>query len=161
MPTTVASSSRVIRTALARYDPAIATLVTAARRALRRRFPGAVELVYDNYNALVFGFGPSEQASEAAFSVAAYPRWVNLFFLHGARLSDPNHRLRGSGKQVRSIRLESALTLDDPAVEALLAAAVAQMPVPFPPGRGRTVVRAIATVQRARRAKPRAGPRRR
>ncbi len=35
-----------------------------ARRALRlrRRFPTAVELVYDNYNALAFGWGATHNA---------------------------------------------------------------------------------------------------
>ena len=159
MATKPVATSHVIKTALNRYDPAIVGVVTAARRTMRRRFPGAVELVYDNYNALVFGFGPSERASEAQFSIAAYPRWVNLFFLQGARLPDPRHLLQGAGKQVRSIRLESALILDEPPVQALLDAAVARMPVPFPMGRGRTVLRAVAKVQRPRRAAPGTGRR--
>src|ERR1039458_9537409 len=65
------------------------------------RLPGAVQLVYDNYNALVIGFGPSERASEASFSIVLYPRWVTLFFLQGAGLPDPRRLLKGSGKVVR------------------------------------------------------------
>jgi hypothetical protein len=39
---------------------------------LRKRLPGAVELVYDNYNALAVGFGPSGRGSgvEALIKVA-------------------------------------------------------------------------------------------
>jgi hypothetical protein len=36
---------------------------------MRARLPGAVELVYDNYNALAIGFGPTERTSEAVFSI--------------------------------------------------------------------------------------------
>ena len=145
------TTAQQIRVALGRYDPAIAKLVNAARRAVKTRYPGAVDLVYDNYNALVFGFGPSEHASEAVISLAAYPRWVNLFFLHGARLPDPGGLLQGSGKQVRSVRLGSAAELERGAVAVLVRVAVARMDVPFGKGRGRTVLRAIAPVRRARR----------
>jgi len=50
---------------------------------MRARLPGAVELVYDNHNALAIGFGPTERASDAVFSIALFPRWVSLFFLRG------------------------------------------------------------------------------
>ena len=66
---------------LDKYTPAVATLARACLAKMRARLPGAVQLVYDNYNALAIGFGPSERASEAIFSIALYPRWVTLFFL--------------------------------------------------------------------------------
>jgi hypothetical protein len=44
---------------IAEYEPEIAALAEAALAALRARLPGAVEMVYDNYNALVIGFGPT------------------------------------------------------------------------------------------------------
>ena len=71
-----------------------------------------MQLVYDNYNALAIGFGPSERASEAIFSIVLYPRWVTLFFLQGAGLADPKRLLKGSGKVVRHIVLASAADLD-------------------------------------------------
>jgi hypothetical protein len=92
---------------LARFDPEIARQARAARRRLRRMMPTAVELIYDNYNALVFGFAPDEHASSAILSIALYPRWVTLFFLQGRNLPDPEGLLEGAGQIVRSIRLES------------------------------------------------------
>ena len=61
--------------------PEIGALAKAILGKMRKRLPRAVELVYDNYNALVIGFGPTERASDAIFSIAVYPRWVSLFFL--------------------------------------------------------------------------------
>ena len=81
---------------LAKYTPEIAGLAKAALVKMRKRLPGAVEMVYDNYNALVIGFSPSERPSEAIFSIALYPRWVNLFFLQARGLRDPEKRLKGS-----------------------------------------------------------------
>ena len=46
---------------IAKFDPAIAKLTRGARAKMRKRLPTAVELVYDNYNALAIGFGPTER----------------------------------------------------------------------------------------------------
>ncbi|MGZ7079210.1 MAG: DUF1801 domain-containing protein [Thermoanaerobaculia bacterium] len=110
---------------LSKYTPAIASQAKRSLTKMRALVPGAVELVYDNYNALVIGFGPTDRASDAPLSLALYPRWVTLFFLDGKRLEDPHHLLEGSGRQVRSIRLKDASDLDRPEVRALIAAAIA------------------------------------
>src|SRR5215469_10063831 len=109
---------------LKKYDPKIAATARRALAKMRKRLPGAVEIVYDNYNALAIGFGPNEKASLAIFSIALYPRWVNLFFLQGAELPDPARRLQGSGKVVRNVRLEDK-TLDDPEILRLIQVALA------------------------------------
>jgi hypothetical protein len=134
---------------LSRYAPEVRALGEAAIAKLRERLPGAVQLVYDNYNALVVGFGPSEHASEAVLSLAFYPKWVRLFFLHGVALPDPKKLLEGSGAGVRSIKLESAGDLDKPAVRALIRAALQAQPIPA--SGGRLVVRSISKKQRPRR----------
>jgi len=137
---------------LARFNPPIVSLVKASLSRMRKRVPGAVELVYDNYNALVIGFGPSERASEAVFSLAIYPNWVNLFFLSGARLADQKKLLKGSGGVVRHIRLTSPALIDDPGVRDLMKRAMTAAPVPMDPkGKRRMVIRAISAKQRPRK----------
>ena len=69
---------------IAKYSPEVASVARQAFRWMRKKFPRATVLVYDNYNALAIGFGPSERASDAVFSIAVFPRWTNLFFLQGA-----------------------------------------------------------------------------
>jgi len=137
---------------IAKFDPAIAKLVRSARSALRKRWPTAVELVYDNYNALAIGWGPNERASEAIVSLAVFARGVNLYFIQGAILPDPYKLLNGSGNQGRFIRLESVDQLDQPAIEALLRAAVREGETPLPAaGRGYTVIKSVSARQRPRR----------
>ena len=114
-----------ITACLAKYAPAIEAQLIDARKRLRAFFPRGFELVFDNYNALVFGISPTERASEAFISVAGYPRWVTLFFLNGVALDDPNGLLEGDGKQVRSIRLTHPSMLNEPQVEALIVQAIA------------------------------------
>ena len=146
------SAAKQLAALMKRYTPEVAAVARAAVARIRRQLPGAVELVYDNYNALVIGFGPSERASEAVLSIALYPRWVNLFFLQGATLYDPDGMLQGQGRRVRHVRLEDARVLDEPPVRGLIARALAAAPRPLDPrSRRRIVVRAISTRQRARR----------
>jgi hypothetical protein len=109
---------------LGRYAPPVEAQLRDARARLRAMFPRGFELVFDNYNALVFGISPTASTSGAFLSVAGYPRWVTLFFLHGADLRDPNAMLDGRGKQVRSIRLRAPAIVNTPDVEALIAQAV-------------------------------------
>jgi hypothetical protein len=141
---------------MARYTPEIAATARAALVRLRRQVPGAMELVYDNYNALVVGFGPSERASDAVLSIALYPRWVTLFFLQdGPQLPDPDGLLKGSGTHVRRITLETAADIDAPAVRALIRAALEQAEVRIDPaGRRRMLIKSISPKQRPRRPRP-------
>src|SRR5678816_3238915 len=110
---------------LSKYTPAVEGQLRDARTRLRAMFPRGFELVYDNYNALVFGISPTQRTSDAFLSVAGYPKWVTLFFLHGASLHDPTGLLQGQGKQVRGVRLTEPGTINTPEVEALIAQAVA------------------------------------
>jgi hypothetical protein len=137
---------------IAKYSPEVASVARKALRWMRKKFPRAFVLVYDNYNALAIGFGPTERASDAVFSIALFPRWVNLFFLQGVGLPDPNKLLKGSGKQVRSIRLESVDVLDEPAVLALIDVAAARLGLEPGAGSGKIVIKSISEKQRPRRA---------
>ena len=137
---------------IAQYTPAVGTLAKAALARMRAQLPGAVELVYDNYNALAIGFGPTERASDAIFSIALYPRWVSLFFLQGAKLSDPRKLLKGQGTRVRYIRLESAADLEKPAVRKLMEQALKRAAKPLDgTATSRLIIKSISAKQRQRR----------
>ena len=119
------ATERRIEAFVAKYAPAIAAQLRDARQRLRAHFPRGVEMVFDNYNALVFGIGPTDRSRESFISIAGYPKWVTLFFLDGASLHDPEGLLEGDGKQVRGIRLKSPADMDAPGVAALIAQAIA------------------------------------
>jgi len=123
--TSDAATEARIEAFIDKYTPAIAAQLRDARRRLRARFPRGMEMVFDNYNALVFGVGPTDKSGESFISIAGYPKWVTLFFLDGAGLHDPEGLLEGEGKQVRGIRLKTPADLDSPAVAALVAQAIA------------------------------------
>lgn len=135
-----------------KYTAKIAELMRECRAKMQAMVPGAVELVYDNYNALVIGFGPSERASEAPLSIAAYPRWVNLYFLDGVGLPDPKKILKGAGKVVRNITVKDAAELDRPEVRALVKEALKRtFPRIDPKQERRLVIKSVSAKQRPRR----------
>lgn len=122
------------------------------RRRLRARLPTAHELVYDNYNFFVIGYAPTEHPSDSLVSLVAGAQGVSLCFIRGAGLPDPHRLLQGSGNQTRFVRLPQADVVVEPAVEALLAAAIERSPVPFRArGARRLIIRSVSARQRPRR----------
>ena len=144
--------ARQLASFLAKFEPSVAASARAALSRLRKRLPGATEIVYDNYNALAIGFGPGDKASEAIFSIAVYPRWVSLFFLQGAKLPDPHGLLKGTGTKVRHIVLTQPGALDQPAIKTLMSVAMRSAKRPIDPSqRRRLVIKSISAKQRPRR----------
>jgi hypothetical protein len=137
---------------LAKYDPEIEKLARAALKKLRALMPGAVQMIYDNYNGLAIGFCATEKSSEAVLSVALYPKWVTLFFLQGKGIPDPKKLLKGSGAAVRSIRLEDTSPLKNADVDALIALAIARSKSPFgPKENGKLILKSVSERQSPRR----------
>lgn len=135
-----------------KYTPEVAALLRQLLDKMMARIPGATMLVYDNYNALVIGFGPTDKPSHAVLSLAAMPNWVTLCFLYGVGLPDPHRLLRGSGNRVRNVRLVDAECFDDPRIQELIDAALERCEPPInPAGEQRLIIRSVSAKQRPRR----------
>src|ERR1700704_5458703 len=124
-----------LRTFIKKFEPRHQAVIPPARKALRESFPAATELVYDNYNFFVIGYGPTERPSDCIVSIAAAANGVGLCFIHGAALPDPKKILGGSGTQTRSLRLPTVEVLQQPAVQTLLTLALERGKTPMP-GKG-------------------------
>jgi len=151
-PMTEASAAKQLAGFIAKFDPPIRRLIMSCRSAVRRRLPTAHELVYDNYNFFVIGYSPTERPSDAIVSLTANRKGMGLCFIYGATLPDPHKILLGNGRQTRFVRLPSARTLSEPAVVALLRAAIAQADPPLRrSGASRLIIRSVSVKQRPRR----------
>jgi hypothetical protein len=147
-----ANAETALKGFIAKFEPKHQKVIRSVRTALRRRFPTANELVYDNYNFFVIGYSPTERPSDTIVSMAAAANGVGLCFIHGARLRDPKRILTGSGNQTRFLRLESVEVLSRPEIEELIDAAIAQAKAPLPAkGRGKLIIRSVSAKQRPRR----------
>lgn len=147
----------------AKYQPAMAKLGKALRAKLRARLPGLFEIVYvyENQNALVISYSPTERGYEGLCSIALYPHAVHLCFGQGAQLSksDPTKLLQGRGKTVRHVVLNAAADFDRAEIEVLLAAALKLAKVRLDPSaKGAVIIKAEQQKQRAVRAAKAARP---
>jgi hypothetical protein len=137
---------------IAKFSPEIAAMAQAVVKKMRKRYPTAQVSVYDNYNALAIGFGPSEKAGEAIFSIAVFPRWVSLFFMQAKGVPDPKGLLKGSGNVARHVVLGSPGDLEVPAIRAMMDAALEVAKVPLAEkGEGRLIIKSVSAKQRPRR----------
>jgi len=146
----------------AKYEPAMVKLGKVLRAKLRDRLPGLFEVVYvyENQNALVISYSPTENGYDGLCSLGLYPREAKLFFTRGALLStsDPDKLLQGRGN-VRHVVLHAAADFDRAEIEALLAAALKLAKVRLDASaKGSVIIRAEAQKQRARRASKAARP---
>lgn len=135
---------------LAKFTPEQAKVAKSALRTLRKLVPGAKELVYDNWNGLVIGFGPTDRASDAVISIQFSPKHFTLFFLHGATLADPEKLLAGSGRRVRHIKMKDPAELERPEIDDLIERALAQAPKAIT-GPRKLLIKSVAAKQRPRR----------
>jgi hypothetical protein len=148
----VTSEEKQIESFIAKFDAKTQALIRGSRRKMRRQLPAANELVYDNYNFLVFGYGPSDRPSEAFVSIAAAANGVSLMFLKGASLHDPHKLLRGAAKYNRSLKIESAGDLDRPEVKALISEAARNAALPLDPeATPNLIIRSVSEKQRPRK----------
>lgn len=152
----------------AKYEPAMARFGKALRARLRARLPGLSEVVYvyENQDALVISYSPTEHGYDGLCGIALYPDCAKLFFGKGAQLSksDPGKLLQGQGKTVRNVVLNSLADFDRAEIEVLIAAAVKLAKLrPEAGARGSLIIKAAEQKQRARRAtktaRPAAAPR--
>lgn len=67
--------------------------------------PQANELIYDNYNAVAFGWSPTDKLGHTICSIAVgrSSKHVHFGFYWGSELSDPDEILLGKGNQYRYI----------------------------------------------------------
>jgi hypothetical protein len=72
-------------------------------------YPDTNELIYDNYNALAFGWSPTDRVGHTFCSIAVgrSSHNVHFGFYWGSELSDPKKLLLGEGNQYRYILVKN------------------------------------------------------
>lgn len=143
--TTPASAEQRIAKLISRFDPQDQKLLQAARKALRKRFPTANELVYDYARNFVIGYSPTEAGGQGIAALSLEPDGVRFYLTQGAKLPDPHKLLQGKAG-ARYITLSSAKDLLRPEVEALRKAAEKIATVPLKStGRGELIMKDSAS----------------
>jgi hypothetical protein len=89
------------------YPPGVIELASWLREFVWDAYPNANELIYDNYNAVAFGWSLTDRLSHTFCSVAAFADYVHFGFYYGTQIADPEKKLLGKGNQYRYLKLYS------------------------------------------------------
>src|SRR6478609_8156350 len=86
-------------------------------------YPDANELIYDNYNALAFGWSPTDKVGHTFCSIAVGRSSKNIHFgfYWGSEINDPEKILLGQGNQYRYILVDHFETFPRAYIEKLIA----------------------------------------
>src|SRR5258706_11523523 len=90
------------------FDDDIKELALWLRGFVWDLYPSCNELIYDNYNAVAFGWSPTDRVGDTFCSVAIFGnKYVHFGFYRGSLISDPKKILLGNGKQYRYIKVKT------------------------------------------------------
>lgn len=105
--------------------PTVEPIARKLRAIIFDDFPGAVEVVRLGDGAASYGVGPKKM-SESHVYVMPQAAYVNLGFWHGVALPDPDGLLQGTGAKMRHIKVRSVEEAENPAIRALITAALTE-----------------------------------
>lgn len=108
---------------LTRYPPTIRAIAEKLRVLVLKVFPDAFEKTYWGWSNTWYGL--SEKSTDMVFSINPIKSYVQLYFISGTELSDPDKLLEGTGKKLRHVNFRSAADLNNPALIRLMKRAVA------------------------------------
>ncbi len=90
------------------YAPGIGKLALWLRDFVWDLYPDSNELIYDNYNAVAFGWSPTDRVGHTFCSIALSREYVHFGFYWGSQIADPEKMLLGKGNQYRYIIVRNA-----------------------------------------------------
>lgn len=105
------------------YPPEIQDLMLKTRTLILEIMPDAIERVTP-YKSLAFGTGV-RMMKDDIFYIAPFKTRINLGFMRGSELPDPNSLLEGTGKLLRHVKINKVEDLEKPGLRKLMIEAVA------------------------------------
>jgi hypothetical protein len=115
-------------------------------------YPETNELIYDNYNALAFGWSPTDKAGDVFCSIAVYSKHVNFGFNRGSEIPDKQKLLLGDASLYRYIKVVDKDDFPEEYIKQLLAMAYENSISRLKPVKkiikGETIVKMISPVKR-------------
>ena len=99
--------------------------LTSLRKLILSIHPDAFEVVRLGERAVTYGVGPKKNSEGYAY-LLPHKNWVNLGFLFGVNLPDPEGLLEGSGKKMRHVKIRSPQEVEAPSLRQMIEAALAE-----------------------------------
>ena len=117
-------------------------------------YTNANELIYDNYNALAFGWSPTDRVGHTFCSVAVGRTSSNVHFgfYWGSEIADPENKLIGEGNQYRYILVKNKNDFPKAYIKKLVKEAYANSLAKVKDKKqlrqGETIIKSISAVKR-------------
>lgn len=113
---------------VSRVSPHARQLAEQARALIQAVYPAVVEVPWPKQRVIGYGVGPKKMSEHFCY-ISVSKNHVNLGFMYGAELPDPEGLLEGEGKLLRHVRITQPEQLSNPALRKLLeVASVHRMP---------------------------------
>jgi hypothetical protein len=140
------------------FDKEINELVLWMRAFVWDLYPTANELIYDNYNALAFGWSPTDRVGHTFCSIAVGRTSKNIHFgfYWGSEIADPEKKLIGDGNQYRYLLVKSKASFPKTYIKKLMKEAYANSLAKVKDSKqlmqGATITKSISPVKREKKA---------
>ena len=112
---------------IAQATPEIQALAHGARQLLADVMPGITEVPWARQKIAGYGVGPKKMSEHFCY-IAPFKKHLNLGFLYGAHLPDPEELLEGKGADLRHVKIRKAEDLAQPALRQLVENASRYLP---------------------------------
>ena len=103
-------------------SPHARQLAEQARTLIRDVYPAIVEVPWPKQRVIGYGVGLKKMSEHFCY-ISVSRNHINLGFMYGAELPDPEKLLEGSGKLLRHVRIDNLEQLSKPALRQLLVTA--------------------------------------
>ena len=142
------------------FEADIREIVLWLREFVWDLYPQTNELIYDNYNAVAFGWSLTDRLGHTFCSVAVMRANKNIHFgfYWGSQIADPDKMLLGKGNQYRYILVKDKANFPKTYIKKLLKDAYANSLVKVKDKRqimqGATITKSISAVKRKSGSSP-------
>lgn len=142
------------------FDDDIKGTVLWLRDFVWKLYPKTNELIYDNYNALAFGWSPTDRVGHTFCSIAIGRTSKNIHFgfYWGSQIKDPDKKLIGNGNQYRYILVKNKKDFPKDYIQKLMQDAfvnsLARVKDPKQLMEGKTITKSISLAKRELKKKP-------
>ena len=118
-------------------------------------YPDSNELIYDNYNAVAFGWSPSDKLGDTFCNIAVgrTSHNVHFGFYWGSKIADPEKKLIGEGNQYRYILVPDIKKFPKTYIKKLVKEAYAYSLAKMKSGNtvhGATIVKSVSAKKRGK-----------
>jgi len=135
---------------LKRYNRGVQELTLALRELVLEELAPCCEYIVEVYIVSIL-YGPTHRMKDGICYIGVIKDHVNLGFIRGSELADPQRILEGTGKQMRHIKIRNMSDLERPAIRTYLQEACERAGYEVATDKEKTVTTAVKRKSSAKR----------